>query len=45
VFEVEKAHLARAPKYPRTFHYRGDGVFMVSGRNVSFRSLFKAQNL
>jgi len=45
VFEVEQAHLARAPKYPRTFHYRGDGVFMVSGRNVSFRSLFKAQNL
>jgi flavin reductase (DIM6/NTAB) family NADH-FMN oxidoreductase RutF len=45
VFEVEKAHLARAPKYPRTFHYRGDGVFMVSGRNVSYRSLFKPRNL
>jgi flavin reductase (DIM6/NTAB) family NADH-FMN oxidoreductase RutF len=45
VFEVVKAHVATAPKYPTTFHYRGDGVFMVSGRNVSFRSLFKAQNL
>ena len=45
VFEVVKAHMASAPKYPRTFHYRGDGVFMVSGRNVSFRSLFKPQNL
>jgi len=45
VFEVVKAHTATAPKYPRTFHYRGDGVFMVSGRNVSFRSLFKSHNL
>jgi len=33
------------PKYPETMHYRGDGVFMVSGRNVSLRSGFKPQNL
>jgi len=45
VFEVVKAHVATAPKYPKTFHYRGDGVFMVSGRNVSFRSRMKSQNL
>jgi flavin reductase (DIM6/NTAB) family NADH-FMN oxidoreductase RutF len=45
VFEVVKAHVAAAPKYPRTFHYRGDGVFMVSGRNIALRSLFKAENL
>jgi len=45
VFEVVKAHVATAPKYPKTFHYRGEGVFMVSGRNVSFRSRMKPQNL
>ncbi len=42
VFEVVKAHVARTPKYPRTIHYRGDGVFMISGRNTSrYRRLFK----
>ena len=45
ILEVVKAHAATAPKYPRTFHYRGDGVFMVSGRNVSFRPMFKPENL
>jgi flavin reductase (DIM6/NTAB) family NADH-FMN oxidoreductase RutF len=45
VFEVLRAHVATAPKYPKTFHYRGDGVFMISGRNVSFRARMKAQNL
>ena len=45
VFEVVKAHVATSPKYPTTMHYRGDGVFMVSGRNVSRRSQFKRVNL
>jgi flavin reductase (DIM6/NTAB) family NADH-FMN oxidoreductase RutF len=45
VFEVVKAHVATAPRYPETIHYRGDGVFMVSGRNVSYRSRFKSVNL
>jgi flavin reductase (DIM6/NTAB) family NADH-FMN oxidoreductase RutF len=45
IFEVVKAHAATSPKYPRTIHYRGDGAFMVSGREVSFRSLFKPENL
>ena len=45
IFEVVKAHAATSPKYPRTFHYRGDGVFMVSGRNVSFRPMFEPENL
>ena len=35
VWEVVKAHVAASPKYPRTLHYRGDGVFMVSGANTS----------
>jgi flavin reductase (DIM6/NTAB) family NADH-FMN oxidoreductase RutF len=45
VLEVVKAHVATAPKYPRTIHYRGDGVFMVSGRNVSMRRMFKPEML
>jgi len=45
IFEVVKAHVARAPKYPRTLHYRGDGVFMVSGPSVSHRRGFKTRNL
>lgn len=45
VFEVVKAHVATSPRYPTTVHYRGDGVFMISGRNVSYRRLFKPENL
>lgn len=45
VFEVVKAHVATSPRYPKTVHYRGDGTFMVSGRNVSYRSRFKPANL
>jgi flavin reductase (DIM6/NTAB) family NADH-FMN oxidoreductase RutF len=33
IFEVVKAHVATAPKHPRTLHYTGDGVFMVSGES------------
>lgn len=45
IFEVVKAHVARAPKHPRTLHYTGDGVFMVSGKIVSRRGLFKPEML
>ena len=45
VFEVVKAHVATSPKYPTTVHYRGDGVFMISGKNVSHRRRFKRANL
>jgi flavin reductase (DIM6/NTAB) family NADH-FMN oxidoreductase RutF len=45
IFQVLKARVATAPKYPRTVHYRGDGVFMVSGKEVSYRKRFKPQNL
>lgn len=45
IFEVVKAHVATSPRYPTTVHYRGDGVFMVSGRNVSYRRRFKRANL
>ena len=46
VLEVVKAHVARSPKYPQTIHYRGDGVFMISGTNTSkYRRRFKPQML
>jgi flavin reductase (DIM6/NTAB) family NADH-FMN oxidoreductase RutF len=41
IFEVVKAHAPRAPKYPRTIHYRGEGMFMVSGRSLSLRRYFR----
>ena len=42
VFEVVKAHVATAPKIPKTIHYRGDGEFMISGANTRrYRKLFK----
>jgi flavin reductase (DIM6/NTAB) family NADH-FMN oxidoreductase RutF len=41
IFEVVKAHVAPSPKHPETLHYTGDGVFMVSGRIISRRSLFR----
>jgi flavin reductase (DIM6/NTAB) family NADH-FMN oxidoreductase RutF len=46
VFEVVKAHAATRPRYPRTMHYRGQGVFMVSGANTArFRRQFKPEML
>ena len=46
VLEVVKAHVAKAPKYPRTIHYRGDGVFMIAGTNTSrYRKLFRPEML
>jgi flavin reductase (DIM6/NTAB) family NADH-FMN oxidoreductase RutF len=46
VLEVVKAHVATSPKYPKTLHYRGDGVFMISGENTArYKNDFKPQNL
>jgi flavin reductase (DIM6/NTAB) family NADH-FMN oxidoreductase RutF len=46
VLEVVKAHVAPSPKYPKTIHYRGDGVFMLSGANTSrWRKGFKPEML
>jgi flavin reductase (DIM6/NTAB) family NADH-FMN oxidoreductase RutF len=45
VFEVVKAHVATSPRYPKTVHYRGDGVFMVAGRSLDYRKRFKSANL
>lgn len=45
IFEVVKAHVAASPKHPETLHYTGEGVFMVSGKIISRRSLFKPDRL
>ena len=46
IFEVAKAHVATAPKFPKTIHYRGDGAFMISGANTSkYRRLFRPEML
>lgn len=45
VFEVVKAHVAASPKHPETLHYTGEGAFMVAGKTISRRSLFKPDRL
>jgi flavin reductase (DIM6/NTAB) family NADH-FMN oxidoreductase RutF len=45
ILEVVTAHAPATPKYPRTLHCRGGGIFMVSGKSISFRKKFKPQNL
>lgn len=38
IFKVVKAHVAATPKYPATIHYRGDSIFMLSGKNIKIPS-------
>jgi len=45
IFEVVKAHAPRAPKYPKTIHYRGDGMFMIAGASLNLRRLFRPDML
>ena len=45
IFEVVKAHVAHSPKHPETLHYTGDGVFVVSGKVISRKSLFNLGQL
>jgi hypothetical protein len=45
ILQVVKAHVAVSPIYPETLHYRGEGVFMISGRMINMRKRFKQQNL
>ena len=45
IWEVVKAHVATFPKYPETVHYRGEGVFMISGKSINLRKKFKPENL
>lgn len=46
IWEVVKAHVAASPRYPDTIHYRGDGIFMLSGTNTArYKRLFRPENL
>ena len=45
IFEIVKTHVAKSPRHPETLHYTGDGVFMVSGKIISRRSLFRPEML
>ena len=45
ILQVVKAHVATSPKYPTTVHYRGDGIFMVSGENISRKRNFRPEML
>ena len=46
VLKVVKAQAAISPKFPQTIHYRGNGLFMISGPTVStYRKLFKPEHL
>jgi len=38
VFEVVRAQVARSPKYPATIAYRGDSMFVFSGKNTRIAS-------
>jgi len=46
ILEVVHAHVATAPKFPKTIHYRGDGIFMIAGTNTArYRKLFRPDKL
>jgi len=45
IWEVVKAHVATSPKYPETFHYRGDGLLVISSRSINLRRKSKPQML
>lgn len=45
ILECVKARVATTPEYPKTLHYRGDGIFMVSGRHINYAKKFKRENL
>jgi flavin reductase (DIM6/NTAB) family NADH-FMN oxidoreductase RutF len=45
ILEVVKAHTVTWPKYPKTVHYRGEGIFMVSGKNIALPEKFKPEML
>lgn len=45
IWEVVKAHVTPRPRIPQTVHYRGDGEFMVAGKEISRRRLFLPEML
>lgn len=45
IFEIVHARVASVPRYPKTVHYTGDGIFMLSGDHVSRRRDFLPDRL
>ncbi|MGX5817876.1 flavin reductase family protein [Chitinophaga lutea] len=45
ILECVKAHVPARPKFPKTLHYRGEGIFMLSGRHVAKPELFRPGNI
>lgn len=45
VFKVVKAHVATSPKFPETLHYRGQGIFTLSGETVNLQRKFKRKDI
>lgn len=45
ILEVTHARCAVWPRFPKTVHYRGEGIFMESGRNIARPEKFRPQNL
>lgn len=44
IWEIVRAHVAPISA-PRTLHYRGQGSFMVAGREIDHRKEFMSENL
>jgi flavin reductase (DIM6/NTAB) family NADH-FMN oxidoreductase RutF len=40
IFEIVKAHAARSPKYLKTIHYHGKGVFNQAGKTINLNRWF-----
>ncbi|SHL40000.1 NADH-FMN oxidoreductase RutF, flavin reductase (DIM6/NTAB) family [Chitinophaga jiangningensis] len=43
IFEIRRALVSVYPKYPKTVHYRGDGEFMIAGKNTSIPEKWRPQ--
>jgi flavin reductase (DIM6/NTAB) family NADH-FMN oxidoreductase RutF len=40
IFEIVKAHAVKSPRYLKTIHYHGKGVFMVAGKTTNLNRWF-----
>jgi len=45
ILEVVNAQAAVSPKYPKTVHYRGEEIFMISGKHIARPEKFNPENL
>lgn len=45
IFEIVAAQAKTRPAHPHTLHYMGEGAFMLAGKTISRKSLFKPSML